>query len=97
MSRVKTEAGSSSTTTLWVLRPNKNGCYFTHFVEGTVPFHVIDGQQVIESLGPSTTAYRSTAATLCRSTADLTSDERIITTSAHAEPRFDALPSVCRR
>ncbi|SGZ23123.1 BQ5605_C022g09591 [Microbotryum silenes-dioicae] len=30
---------------MFAIRPNKNGCYFTHFVEGTVPFHVIDGQQ----------------------------------------------------
>ncbi|SGY32816.1 BQ5605_C002g01414 [Microbotryum silenes-dioicae] len=62
------------------LRFIKKTCYSTHLIDGTMPFRMIDGRQVIESLGPSTTTYRSTT--------DLTScypDERLISTSAHAE------------
>ncbi|SGY57086.1 BQ5605_C006g04219 [Microbotryum silenes-dioicae] len=71
------------------LRLLKKTCYSTHLIDGTMPFRMIDGRQVIESLGPSTTTYRSTT--------DLTScypDERLISTSAHAEQRFAALRSV---
>ncbi|SGY17570.1 BQ5605_C015g07822 [Microbotryum silenes-dioicae] len=71
------------------LRLIKKTCYSTHLIDGTMPFRMIDGRQVIESLGPSTTTYRSTT--------DLTScypDERLISTSAHAEQRFAALRSV---
>ncbi|SGY16011.1 BQ5605_C012g06733 [Microbotryum silenes-dioicae] len=67
------------------LRLIKKTCYSTHLIDGTMPFRMIDGRQVIESLGPSTTTYRSTT--------DLTScypDERLISTSAHAEQRFAA-------
>ncbi|SGZ27009.1 BQ5605_C025g10024 [Microbotryum silenes-dioicae] len=67
------------------LRLIKKTCYSTHLIDGTMPFRMIDGRQVIESLGPSTTTYRSTT--------DLTScypDERLISTNAHAEQRFAA-------
>ncbi|SGY29038.1 BQ5605_C002g01003 [Microbotryum silenes-dioicae] len=67
------------------LRLIKKTCYSTHLIDGTMPFRMINGRQVIESLGPSTTTYRSTT--------DLTScypDERLISTSAHAEQRFAA-------
>ncbi|SCZ99124.1 BZ3500_MvSof-1268-A1-R1_Chr7-1g09403 [Microbotryum saponariae] len=56
------------------LRLIKKACYSTHLIDGTMPFRMIDGRQVIESLGPPATTYRSTT--------DLTScypDERIIT------------------
>ncbi|SDA05358.1 BZ3501_MvSof-1269-A2-R1_Chr12-1g03342 [Microbotryum saponariae] len=55
-----------------------------------MPFRMIDGRQVIESLGPPTTTYCPTK--------DLTScypDERIISTCVHAEqrlPPFGACP-----
>ncbi|SGY38108.1 BQ5605_C003g01959 [Microbotryum silenes-dioicae] len=68
------------------LRLIKKTCYSTHLIDGTMPFRMIDGRQVIESSGPSMTTYRSTT--------DLTScypDERLISTSAHAEQRFAAL------
>ncbi|SCZ98438.1 BZ3500_MvSof-1268-A1-R1_Chr7-1g09137 [Microbotryum saponariae] len=67
----------------------EQACYSTHLIDGTMPFRMIDGRQVIESLGPPATTYRSTT--------DLTScypDERIISTCAHAEQRFAALRSV---
>ncbi|SCZ91433.1 BZ3500_MvSof-1268-A1-R1_Chr1-2g01405 [Microbotryum saponariae] len=56
----------------------KAQCSSTHHIDGTMPFRMIDGRQVIESLSPPKTTYRSTT--------DLTSlhpDERIISTSAH--------------
>ncbi|SGY12893.1 BQ5605_C011g06646 [Microbotryum silenes-dioicae] len=62
------------------LRLIKKTCYSTHLIDGTIPFRMIDGRQVIESLGPSMTTYRSTT--------DLTScypDERLISMSAHAQ------------
>ncbi|SGY45863.1 BQ5605_C001g00348 [Microbotryum silenes-dioicae] len=71
------------------LRLIKKASYSTHLIDGTMPFRMIDGRQVIESLGPPTTTYRSTT--------DPTScypDERIISTCAHAEQRFAALRSV---
>ncbi|SCZ89043.1 BZ3500_MvSof-1268-A1-R1_Chr1-1g00913 [Microbotryum saponariae] len=69
--------------------PSLKACYSTHLIDGTMPFRMIDGRQVIESLGPPATTYRSTT--------DLTScypDERIISTCAHAEQRFAAFRSV---
>ncbi|SCZ96948.1 BZ3500_MvSof-1268-A1-R1_Chr4-2g06883 [Microbotryum saponariae] len=38
------------------LRFIEKACYFTH-IDGTMPFRMIDGRQVIESLGPPTTTY----------------------------------------
>ncbi|SCZ96414.1 BZ3500_MvSof-1268-A1-R1_Chr8-2g10178 [Microbotryum saponariae] len=74
------------------LRLIKKACYSTHLIDGTMPFRMIDGRQVIESLGPPATTYRSTT--------DLTScypDERIITCAiarqAHQQSKeglFDA-------
>ncbi|SCZ87359.1 BZ3500_MvSof-1268-A1-R1_Chr2-2g04825 [Microbotryum saponariae] len=32
-------------------------CYSTHLIDGTMPFRMIDGRQVIEPLGPPTTTY----------------------------------------
>ncbi|SGY55938.1 BQ5605_C006g04095 [Microbotryum silenes-dioicae] len=67
----------------------KKACSSIHLIDGTMPFRMIDGRQVIESLGPPKITYSSTT--------DLTSlypDERIISTSAHAEQRFASLRSV---
>ncbi|SGY12875.1 BQ5605_C011g06638 [Microbotryum silenes-dioicae] len=64
-------------------------CSSINLIDGTMPFRMIDGRQVIESLGPPKITYSSTT--------DLTSlypDERIISTSAHAEQRFASLRSV---
>ncbi|SCZ90312.1 BZ3500_MvSof-1268-A1-R1_Chr1-3g01910 [Microbotryum saponariae] len=42
------------------LRLIEQACYSTHLIDGTMPFHMIDGRQVIESLGPPTTTYYPT-------------------------------------
>ncbi|SCZ88275.1 BZ3500_MvSof-1268-A1-R1_Chr10-2g02903 [Microbotryum saponariae] len=39
------------------LRLIEQACYSTHLIDGTMPFRMIDGRQVIESLGPPTTTY----------------------------------------
>ncbi|SCZ99089.1 BZ3500_MvSof-1268-A1-R1_Chr7-1g09388 [Microbotryum saponariae] len=64
------------------LRLIEQACYSTHLIDGTMPFRMIDGRQVIESLGPPTTTYCPTK--------DLTScypDERIISTEPASKAR----------
>ncbi|SGY17624.1 BQ5605_C015g07837 [Microbotryum silenes-dioicae] len=71
------------------LRLIKEACSSIHLIDGTMPFRMIDGRQVIEALGPPKITYSSTM--------DLTSlypDERIISTSANAEQRSAPLRSV---
>ncbi|SGY39014.1 BQ5605_C003g02124 [Microbotryum silenes-dioicae] len=71
------------------LRLIKKACSSIHLVDGTMPFRMIDGRQVIESLGPPKITYSSTTYLT-----SLYPDERIISTSAHAEQSFASLRSV---
>ncbi|SGZ27539.1 BQ5605_C026g10117 [Microbotryum silenes-dioicae] len=71
------------------LRLIKKACFSIHLIDGTMPFRMIDARQVIESLGPPKITYSSTT-----DHTSLYPDERIISTSAHAEQRFASLRSV---
>ncbi|SGY80406.1 BQ5605_C008g05378 [Microbotryum silenes-dioicae] len=70
------------------LRLIKKACFSTHLIDGTMPFRMICGRQVIDSLGvPKTTYSLTTDLTSCYS------DVRIISTSAQAEEQYAALRS----